>query len=206
MRKLIGTFSLALVCVMVLAASSAPAKEPAKLKIGQAGPEWKDLIGVDGKRHSLGELKTKKAVVVCFTCNHCPVAKAYEDRLIKLAQDYKSKDVALVAINVNLGKSDSLPAMKERAEEKNFNFQYLFDPTQEIGRQYFAARTPEVFLLDADRKLAYTGAVDDSMQVDGVKKHHLRDAIDAVLAGNEPETTTTRPHGCSIKYEKKSGG
>jgi peroxiredoxin len=174
------------------------------VELGDPGPAWKGLIGVDDKQHSLADLKKAKAVVVCFTCNHCPIAKFYEDRLVRLARDYRDKGVALVAINVNNLEADKLPAMKVRSEEKNFNFPYLYDPTQEIGRKYGAAVTPHFFLLDGKRKIAYIGAMDDSNESARVKKQYLRDAVDAVLTGKTPETTKTRPRGCSIKYEKKS--
>ncbi len=172
-----------------------------QLAVGDTAPTWKDLIGVDGQKHSLREHADAKAVVVVFTCNHCPVAQSYEDRLTQLAADYKSQGVELVAINVSNLDADKLPAMKERAEEKGFKFDYLYDPSQEIGRAYGATVTPHVFLLDGTRNVAYIGAVDDNMSESKVTKHFLRDAIDAVLAGSKPQTDTTRPIGCGIRYE-----
>lgn len=178
-----------------------PAAEKKAFGVGDPAPEWKELMGVDGEKHSLADLKDAKAVVVVFTCNHCPVAQAYEDRVIELAADYKGKGVELVAINVNNMEEDKLPAMKTRAEEKDYQFDYLYDPSQEIGRAFGAAVTPHAFLFDGDRKLAYVGAIDDNMDVAKVEKHYLRDAIDAVLAGSKPETQSTKPVGCGIKYE-----
>jgi len=172
-----------------------------KLAVGDAAPAWEGLIGVDDQKHSLGEHADAKAVVVVFTCNHCPVAQAYQDRLIEIANDYQDKGVDLVAINVNNMEADKLPAMKQRAEEKGFKFDYLYDPSQEIGRAYGAAVTPHVFLLDGARNVAYIGAVDDNMNESKVTKQYLRDAIDAVLAGSKPQTETTRPVGCGIQYE-----
>ncbi len=162
--------------------------EHKKLAVGDTAPAWKDLIGVDDQKHSLGEHADAKAVVVVFTCNHCPVAQAYQDRIIDIASDYADKGVDVVAINVNNLEADKLPKMKERAEEKGFKFDYLYDPSQEIGRAYSAAVTPHVFLLDGARNVAYIGAIDDNMNPDKVTKHYLRDAIDAVLAGSKPET------------------
>jgi len=175
--------------------------EQKKLAVGDEAPAWKDLEGVDGKQHSLGEHAAGKAVVVVFTCNHCPVAVAYEDRIVAIANDYKDKGVDVVAINVNNMEADKLPAMKERAEEKGFKFDYLYDPSQEIGRAYGAAVTPHVFLLDGDRNVAYIGAIDDNMDASKAAKHYLRDAIDAVLAGSRPQTDSTKPIGCGIRYE-----
>ena len=102
-------------------------------------------------------------MVVVFTCNHCPVAQAYEDRIVEIAADYKDKGVEVVAINVNNMEADKLPAMKERAEEKGFKFDYLYDPSQEIGRAFGATVTPHAFLLDGERNVVYIGAIDDNM-------------------------------------------
>jgi peroxiredoxin len=172
-----------------------------KLAVGDAAPAWEGLAGVDDQKHSLGEHADAKAVVVVFTCNHCPVAKAYEDRIIGIAADYQDKDVDVVAINVNNMDADKLPKMKERAEEKGFKFDYLYDPSQEIGRAYGATVTPHAFLLDGDRNLAYVGAIDDNMNPEKAATHYLRDAIDAVLAGSKPEPASTKPMGCGIAYE-----
>jgi len=140
-------------------------------------------------------------VVVVFTCNHCPVAQAYQDRLIQLATDYAGKGVRLVAINVNNLAVDKLPKMKERAAEKGFPFPYLYDPTQAIGRAYGATVTPHVFLLNKSRHIVYMGAIDDSQDPTKVKTHYLRDALDALLAGQPPAPAATQQFGCGIKYE-----
>jgi peroxiredoxin len=177
--------------------------EPAKklLEIGDAGPAWENLAGTDDKQHSLKDLAKAKAVVIVFTCNTCPVAQAYEDRLEQIAKDYKDKGVTLVAINVNKDKRNSLAAMKERATEKAFTFAYLFDPSQQIARDYGATCTPHAFLLDQHRKVVYMGSIDDNMDIGGVTSHSLRDAIDAVVAGKEPAVATTKQFGCGIHYE-----
>lgn len=183
------------------AAESESSSDQHKLGVGDPAPAWNHLAGVDDRDHSLGEHADAKAVVVVFTCNHCPVAQAYEDRIIAIADDYKNQGVDVVAINVNNIEADKLPAMKERAEEKGFKFDYLYDPSQEIGRAYGAAVTPHVFLLDGERRVAYIGAIDDNMNADKAAKHYLRDAIDAVLAGSKPQTDNTKPMGCGIRYE-----
>jgi thiol-disulfide isomerase/thioredoxin len=169
--------------------------------IGKSAPEFEGLTGVDDQPHSLKDYADAKAVVVAFICNHCPVAVAYEDRLIALQKDYAEKGVQLVAINVNNLEQDKLPAMKERAKEKEFPFPYLYDPTQKVGRDYGASVTPHIFLLDGERKFAFIGPVDDNMDEAKVSEKYLRDAVDAVLAGNKPETTDVKPMGCGIKYE-----
>jgi peroxiredoxin len=173
----------------------------AELEIGAAAPHFQGIVGIDDKQHSLADYKDARLIVLVFTCNHCPVAKAYEDRLVALQKDYAAKGVQIVAVNVNNIPDDRLDKMKERAKEKGFNFPYLYDSSQKIGRDYGATVTPHVFLLDKDRKLAYRGAIDDNMAVDKVKKHYLRDALDALLAGRRPPETTTKQFGCGIKYE-----
>ena len=175
--------------------------EAKEVKVGNKGPAWEGLTGTDDKQHSLKDLKKSKVVAIIFTCNTCPVAEAYEDRLIKLANDYKDKGVSVVAINVNKDSRNDLDAMKQRAEKKGFTFDYLTDPSQKSARAYGATCTPHVFLLDGDGKIVYTGAIDDNMNADAVKMHSLQDAIDAVLAGKVPEVAVTKQFGCGIHYE-----
>lgn len=148
----------------------------AELKIGGTAPKFSGLIGVDGKKHSLADYQDAKILVVVFTCNHCPVAQAYEDRLVALQKDYQGKGVQLVAVNVNNIPADRLDKMKERAKAKGFNFPYLYDATQKIGHNYGATVTPHVFVLDNNRKVAYMGAVDDSQATNKVKTSYLRNA------------------------------
>ncbi len=197
-------FSLLAVAVACVAAGSAFAagKFNKVIGVGDAAPDWTEVGGVDGAKHSLKDYKDAKVVVQVFTCNKCPVAVAYEDRLVEIARDYKDKGVKLVAINCNNADADKLPKMKERATAKGFNFDYLYDSGQASGRAYGAKVTPEVFVLDANRKVIYMGAIDDNWQAaDGVKKAYLRDAIDAALAGKAPEITETKAQGCGIGYE-----
>jgi len=134
-----------------------------KLTVGDAAPAWTDLPGIDGKNHSLSDLKDKDVVIVIFTCNSCAVAVAYEDRIIAFAKKHAGQDskVAVVAINVNVIEEDRLPKMKERAKEKGFHFSYLFDETQKIARDYGAVYTPEFFVLNKERKVVYMGAMDE---------------------------------------------
>ena len=195
-HKLSLTTVLAAVTLLVANAGFA-----AGVKIGDPAPDFKGIIGIDDKQHSLSDFSDAKLVVLVFICNHCPVARAYEDRLVALQNDYQAKGVQVVAVNVNNMPADGLEKMKERAKAKGFNFLYLYDATQKIGRDYGAAVTPHVFLVDQKRKIGYTGAIDDAQKPDQVKKHFLRDAIDALLSGKEPPVTATKQFGCGIKYE-----
>jgi len=195
-RKLTVSFA---VVVLLLAATAAQA---AKLKIGDKAPGWSGVIGTDDKQHSLSDYKRARLIVQVFTCNHCPVAVAYEDRLVALQKDYKKKGVQVIAINVNNIPADRLDKMKERAKAKKFNFPYIYDKTQKMGHDYGATVTPHVFVLDKGRKIAYMGAIDDNMKPKNVKTRFLRDALDALLAGKTPPKAVTKQFGCSIKYEK----
>lgn len=196
---------LAIVALITLAvAPSQAGKFNDKVSVGDAAPAWENLPGTDGEKHSLADLKDAKAVVVVFTCNHCPVAVANEDRLNALAKDYAEKGVKLVAISVSTMDSDKLPKMKERAAEKGFPFAYLYDESQEIGRQFGASTTPEVFVLDGERKIAYMGGLDNNaMDATRASEHYVRNALDAVLAGKKVEKSETKAVGCGITYEPK---
>ncbi len=197
-----GKFTGVLVGLAVLGLVLSCQAAETKLKIGDKAPDFKDLPGVDGKKHSLADYADAKIVVVVFTCNHCPVAVAYEDRIIQLQKDYKDKGVQVVAINVNNIPDDRLDKMVERAKQKDFNFPYLYDETQESARAYGATCTPHFFVLCKERKVAYMGAMDDNNNPKKVKEHWLRDALDALLAGKTPAQTVTQQRGCSIKWDK----
>jgi peroxiredoxin len=174
----------------------------AKLSPGDVAPAWSKLPGVDGEKHSSQDQDASRLLIVVFTCNHCPVAQAYEDRLIAISRDYASRGVRMVAINCNRLTADQLPAMQERAKARQFDFPYLFDESQQIGRSYGARVTPEVFVIDRQRRIAYQGAIDDNWQSAAqVKAPYLRQALDALLAGRKPEMAETKPIGCGIQYE-----
>ena len=196
-----GNWKLARIFVAVTLLLAATGSCAAELKIGEAAPDWSGIKGTDGKKHGLADYDDAKLVVLVFICNHCPVAVAYEDRLVAFQKEYAKKGVQVVAVNVNNLPADKLDKMKERAAAKEFNFPYIYDPSQKMGRDYGAARTPHFFLLDGDRKLAYVGAMDDAMKADKVKKQYLRDAVDAALAGKEPPVAKTPAVGCSIKWD-----
>lgn len=175
------------------------------LNIGDAGPQWSDLEGVDGTKHSLADLSTKEVVVVCFTCNTCPYAVDYEDRLQALAKQFAAEGdkCALVAINPNKVKDDLLPAMQERAKAKGFTFPYLKDDSQQVARAYGATYTPEFIVLDKLRRVIYLGAMDDSPDGKNVTKRYVEDAIAAALAGSEPKTKETPAVGCAVRYVRE---
>jgi peroxiredoxin len=173
------------------------------IDVGKQGPGF-ELKGVDGKVHALGDYAAKKAVVVVFTCNHCPTAVQYEDRLIQLQKDYGRKGVQFVAINPNEDKghpTDSYEQMITRAAKKGFNFPYLRDDTQKVATAYGAVRTPHVFLLDGKRNVVYHGRIDDNPDdPDAVSRHDLRQALDEVLAGKAVSVPVTKSIGCSVKW------
>lgn len=171
------------------------------LDIGKPAPEWRDLAGVDDKQHSLADLKDAKLVVVVFACNHCPVVKTYERRLIRFVDDYRDKGVEFLAISVSQQPADQLPQMKARASDSGFNFPYLIDPSQKIAKAYGATHTPHVFVLDQNRRIAYMGKIDDHLDESKVTERFLREAVDALLAGKEPEVAETRQVGCDIEYK-----
>jgi len=175
------------------------------LEIGQKAPDF-TLPGVDGKTHTLADyLGTKQAVAIIFSCNHCPYVRAWEGRMMEIQRDYADKGVVLVAVNPNDAvkyPEDGFDQMKQRAQEQGFNFLYLRDESQDVARAYGATHTPHVFLLDKGGVVRYRGAIDDNYDDPGaVQRHYLRDALDAVLAGQVPPVTTTDARGCTIKWK-----
>ena len=200
LATLVGAIALGIGLTAIAIAKPAD-KEEKGLAVGDKAPKWEGLMGTDDKSHSLADLEDVDVIVQVFTCNGCPVAKAYEQRLVELQKAYEDKGVRVVAINVNNGEREELPAMKERAEEQEFNFAYLDDPSQESARAFGALVTPHVFVLDKDRKVAYIGAIDDNQDPEKVEVHYVRDAIDALLAGRAPEVTESKAFGCGIHWE-----
>lgn len=174
------------------------------LSIGDKAPGWEQLAGVDGKRHSLADLAAKDVVVVVFTCNSCPAARDYEDRIVAFARKHGGPDgkIAVVAINSNTIPADRLDKMKERAEQKQFPFAYLFDESQQVAKAFGAIFTPEFFVLDKDRKVVYMGAMDDASDAKKAKVHFVEEAARAALEGRRPAKTETLGRGCRIRYNK----
>ena len=186
------------------------------LEPGAAAPDFR-LPGIDGKYYSLADFRDAKALVVIFTCNHCPTAQAYEERIKSVTADYRDKGVAVVAISPNsplgllyeeLGYTDlndDYEAMKLRAEYRKFNFPYLYDgDTEAASLQYGPAATPHAFLFDKERKLRYTGRLDKSEKPGTANAEDLRAAIDAVLNGRAVAEPVTKTFGCSTKWGWKT--
>jgi thiol-disulfide isomerase/thioredoxin len=204
-----------LLALLLAAPLGAAESNPPTLAPGADAPPF-ELPGVDGKTHALKDYASAKLLLVVFTCNHCPTAQAYEERIKQLVTDYREKGIAVVAISPNDPKSvrldelgytdlgDSFEDMKVRAKERGLNFPYLYDgDTEAASRAYGPVATPHAFLFDAERKLRYVGRIDDSERENLVKSRDLRNAIDALLAGQEPPVARTRPFGCSIKWAGK---
>lgn len=200
--------------LLILVVRPAPAKEVKTLEINAPAPEL-DLPGVDGKTYRLADFADAKVLVVIFTCNHCPTAQAYEERIIRLHADYRDKGVALVAISPNdplalrpdeLGYTDigdSFEDMKLHAKRRGFTFPYLYDgETQRVATAFGALATPHVFIFDSQRKLRYNGRVDDA-DIKPPKSHDARNAIEALLAGRPVRVPKTRVFGCSTKWSDK---
>jgi peroxiredoxin len=193
------------------------AADPVTLPIGSPAPSF-DLPGVDGKNHRLQDYAGAQLLVVIFTCNHCPTAQAYEERIQKLADEYRGRNVALVAVSPNdpqalrldeLGytdMNDTLEEMKTRARDRGFTFPYLYDgDLQQVSRAYGPVATPHVFIFDRDRKLRYAGRVDDSENPARITVHDTRNAIEALLNGRPVPVEKTKTFGCSIKWSDKRG-
>ena len=172
------------------------------LALTENAPSFR-LRGTDGAEHTLESYDGVDILVLVKSCNHCPYVQAWEGRMIELQNEFGNRGFTLVAISSNDAErypEDSLDAMTERAREQGFNFDYLYDESQDVARALGSERTPEVFLFDEGRRLVYHGAIDDSRDDRDVKERYLRDAIEAVLDGREPAVRETQAVGCSVKY------
>ncbi len=204
-----------LVSLLMVACRLGAADHPI-LPLGSPLPEFK-LPGIDGKEYAPADFQKAELLAIVFTCNHCPTAQAYEDRLIKLAADYGKRGVAFLAINPNYAEAvrldemgytdldDTIESMKLRAEHRGFNFPYVDDgPTQALVTKFGAVATPHVFIFNKARKLSYQGRIDNSEREELATTHEMKDALDALLAGKEPAVAKTRVFGCSIKWADKA--
>jgi len=212
--RLLCLLLLTLVAMPVLGAEEGPPT----LSIGARAPDF-CLPGIDDQTHCLKDYASSKVLVLVFTCNHCPTAQLYENRVKKLADDYRDRGVALVAIEPNppdavrldemgyTDVSDSLEEMKIRAAHRHFNFPYLYDgATQKVTRAYGPTATPHVFIFDATRHLRYEGRVDNNPREPYVTQHDARSALEALLAGKPVAVPKTPSFGCSTKWAYKSEG
>lgn len=173
------------------------------IAIGAEAPDFK-LPSTDGTSWSASDSDSSAATVVVFTCNHCPYALAWHDRIAEVARDYAGRGVRVLAVNSNDAERyprDSFDAMKARVEREDWPMPYLRDDTQEVARAYDAKVTPDVFVLDAGRRLRYRGAPDGDYDDPSQNAQWLREALDAVLGGSEPSRAETKPVGCSIKWK-----
>lgn len=206
-----------LLALLLSAVSALAAPEYPTLPLGAVAPDFR-LPGVDGKTNSLSDFKDAKVLVLAFTCTHCPTAQLYEERLKALVTDYGKQGVAVVAISCSsqaglrldelswTDLDDSFESMKLRAQDRGFNFPYLYDgdAPQAVSAAYGPVATPHVFVFDAERRLRYLGRIDDDERGRNIKVHYVRDAVEALLAGREPPVTQTRPIGCSTKWHTKA--
>jgi len=215
MRPVIHRPLLLVVVLLGLAPPCPPLHGAETLPINSPAPDFR-LPGVDGKTYTLDSFKDAEVLVIVFTCNHCPTAQAYEDRIKQLAADYRSRKVALVAISPNdaqavrldeLGYSDlgdSLEDMKIRTKDRAFDFPYLYDgQDQKASLAYGPVATPHAFVFDRARKLRFAGRIDNSEKPGRVTSQDARNAIEAVLAGRPVPVESTKVFGCSVKWSDK---
>lgn len=207
--SLILSSIILLTCLMQVNAKKTENRPEHKgYKVGDVATDFK-LKNVDNKMVSLSDYKTAKGFIVIFTCNHCPFAKAYQDRIIALNHKYAPKGYPVIAINPNdpkLEPIDSFEGMQKRAKEKGFTFPYLFDDGQKIYPQFGATHTPDVFVLNKEKGkniVRYMGAIDDNYaDAKDVSHKYVDAAVDALLAGKPISQTTTVAIGCGIKAQK----
>jgi peroxiredoxin len=181
--------------------------ESRELPLGTASPDF-HLRSVEGKAVARDDFREKPVLVVMFICNHCPYVQAVEDRIVRLNREYAPRGVQLVGICSNdpTDYPDDRPEkLLARWREKGYGFPYLIDETQDVARAFHAVCTPDIYVFDRDRKLAYHGRIDDNwQQPDKVKRRELAAALDALLAGKQPPRDQTSSIGCSIKWRKAS--
>jgi thiol-disulfide isomerase/thioredoxin len=213
MKKILIVFGL-IICNFCGVTQGHP--DPVPLAIGASAPDFK-LPGTDGRYYSLADFKSSPILVIIFSCNHCPTAQAYEDRVIQLVKDYSAKGIAFAVISpndpkaINLGElgytdmSDTYEEMKIRYREKGYNFPYLYDgATQASSLKYGPAATPHAFVFDADRKLRYSGRLDANEKPGTGHSEDIRAALDAMVAGKSVAVPVTKTFGCSIKWSWKN--
>lgn len=177
--------------------------EPATLPIGSMSPIFEDLLGTDGERYGLSRFADREALVLIFSSNRCPTAKAYAGRMNALQADYGPRGVQIVAVNSNdphLYPDESRARMADRASEDGYTFPYVVDAGQAVARAFGASCTFHVFVLDGARRLRYEGRFDSARLAENVTSHDLRNALDDILSGHDVRLPSTRPFGCSLDY------
>ena len=180
----------------------APA-DPPTLPIGSASPAFEGLLGTDGERYGLSGLADREAIVLIFSSNRCPTAKAYAGRMNALQADYGPRGVQLLAVNSNdphLYPDEAFERMAERARDDAYAFPYVVDHGQDVARAFGATCTFHVFVLDRARRLRYEGRFDSARLAENVVSHDLRNALEDLVAGREVRVPVTRPFGCSLDY------
>lgn len=204
MKKFLLLCSMSLMILATAYAQPSTAQKSG-YQIGDTAEDFK-LLNVSGHMISLKDYGKMAGYVIVFTCNHCPYSVMYEDRLIELHKETAEMGYPIIAINPNdpeLYESDSFEAMQVRHKEKGFPFTYLFDEGQKVYPKFGATKTPHVFILDADRKVRYIGAIDDNARDESaVTVNYVLEAIKAIEAGNNPDPAETKAIGCSIKVKK----
>jgi len=199
MRK----FALGLVVLSLIAMPAIGGKFNKAVSVGDKAPEFSGIPAVENGEDTsltLSDIK-ENLVVVVFLGNHCPVVKAYEDRLIEFTSAYKDKGVKVVGLSVNDKDEDRIPGIKKYMKDKGSNYIYGYDESQKVGHAYGATNTPQFFVLDKERKIRYLGAMDDNQIENKVTKTYLKDAVEALLKGETPAVEETRPQGCGVKYK-----
>lgn len=191
---------LLVIAVVAFCASFTPSLNG--YKVGDKAEDF-SLKNVDGRMVSLKNFQDAKGYIVIFTCNHCPYARAYEQRIIDLHKKYEPLNYPVIAINPNnpdVYSEDSYEMMQARAKEKNYPFVYLFDDGQKVYPKFGATRTPHVFLLTKNLEVAYIGAIDDNSQdASAVKEKYVENAVAALIKGEKPNPSQTKAIGCTIK-------
>ena len=194
---------LAIPLILCLAASAALAG--GALPIGASMPMADvKMKSVDGSERTLGDVKKPAGTLVVFTCNHCPFAKRWETRIVELGNTYAAKGVGVVAVNANdptVAAEDAFDVMQQRSKERGMQFPYVVDATSNLARAFGATKTPEAFLFDKDGKLVYHGTIDDNGEdAAKVEKTYLKDALEAVVKGQDVAVKETKSIGCGIKF------
>jgi len=200
MRKMV----LTLAGLALIASPAFAGKFNKVISVGDKAPTFSGIPAAQGDQDtslSLSDIK-EDVVVLVFLANHCPVVIAYDDRIIDTANDFKGKSVKFIGVAVSNAKEDLLPGIKDHIKAKGIPYTYGSDETQAIGKAYGASNTPQFFVLDKDRVIRYTGALDDNKTETKVKTNYVKDAVNALLAGKAIEVTETKARGCGIEYNK----